>query len=152
MKKLLILLLFLSSCWGDDGGIYLAKAILENATEHKLEINAFFNKKNVKKISLNPRQKIEFYVSNVSSSYLEGYPFEQLDSINLVFNGNRMLVENCGVNIFDPKQCSEQRFNSTLDLVGQKLSYFRKYNDKKIYRNSICLSITDEDYKKAIPF
>lgn len=151
MKKLLFFSLFLSSCWGDDGGIYYAKAILSNKTDYNLEINAYYKKKNVKKIVLTPKKKIEFFITDTNSSFLEGYPIPELDSINIVFNNKRILVESCGENIFNPNFCPHHRFNSNAVLVGKKLSYFKKHNDEKVYRNSITLSITEEDYKKAIP-
>lgn len=151
MKKLFFLSLFLSSCWGDDGGIYYAKACLVNDTDYNLEINAFYKKKNVKSINIQPKRYKEFFVTNFSSSFLEGYDLEKVDSINIIFNKNKILVT-CGGNILNASFCPDQRFDTQGLLSTMKLSYLKKHNNKKVYRNTIKLSITEADYEKAVSF
>lgn len=144
MKNILIIIgiiITISAC----ERLYFAEVIIQNDTEHFIQIDAFFEGEVIEGFSIQPNESytVPQYFHPEDGTHVTLFEEYWIDSVTIKFNKERIIIQSCGAD--ELALCPEIERN--ILLFDQNYVYEELGRKKLQYT----YYITEEDYNRALP-
>ena len=137
LKFVIVFLIFIISSCSKSTSYFV---FVENNTKYNVQIIGFYNAVKIDAILIEPYDVYFDRLIYYEEPILLFERYHKIDSVNIVFDSNKVIVQSCDLD--------ELRFCSNIEqnILDFDLSY--EYDKKD--NNSYTYVITDEDYERAV--
>lgn len=143
MKNILVIIgifITISAC----ERLYYAEVIVQNNTEHFIQIDAFFEGEAMEGFSVQPNEShiVPQHFHPEDGTYVTLFEENRIDSVTIKFNNERIIIQSC-----------EEVYLDYCDIERNIMLFDVYYEYEELGRKELQYTyfITEEDYNRALP-